>query len=103
VSGAKQQVDWVRVQTEFETLVANEETRGEEEAMPFNSVVGSATDELETRLSKARIYAQRLGTTTASSPDGHIFINGKYHVANDVCCLQPDLRSYIQPWEIRIF
>lgn len=86
MSSAKEQVDWPRVQAQFEALVANEETSGEEEAMSFESVLDSATDELEMRFSKARMYAQRLGTTAASSPDGHIFINGKYHVANDVCC-----------------
>ena len=86
MSGAKEQVNWLHVQAQFEALVANEETGGEEEAMSFESVLGSATDELETRFSKARMYAQRLGATAASSPDGHIFINGKHHVANDVCC-----------------
>jgi UDP-glucose:glycoprotein glucosyltransferase len=95
VSGAKEQVDWLRVQAQFEALLANEETSGEEEAMSFESVLGSPTDELETRFSKARMYAQRLGTTAASSPDGHIFINGKYHVANDVCCRAFVLRCYI--------
>ena len=74
------------MQAQFEALVANEDTIGEEEAMSFESVLGSATDEFETRFSKARMYALRLGTTAVSSPDGHIFINGKYHVVNDVCC-----------------
>ena len=96
-------MDWIRVQAEFEALVANEETSEEKEAMSFDSVVGDATEELDTRFSKARIYAQRLGTTAASSSDGHIFINGKYHVANDVCCCTLVLRWYIQLWEIRIF
>ncbi len=86
MSGAKAQVDWLLVQAQFEALVANEATRREEEAMSFDSVLGSATDELEASFLKARMYAQRLGTTVASSPDGHIFINGKYHVANDVRC-----------------
>jgi UDP-glucose:glycoprotein glucosyltransferase len=95
VSGAKEQVDWLRVQAQFEALVANEETSGEEKAMSFETVLGSATDELETWFSKARMYAQRLGTTAASSPDGHIFINGKYHVVNDVCCRAFVLRSHI--------
>ena len=83
---SRAQVDWHAVQTQFEELLASEETSGEEEVASFESVLGSATDELETKFSKARMYAQRLGTTAASSPDGHIFINGKYHVANDVCC-----------------
>jgi UDP-glucose:glycoprotein glucosyltransferase len=95
VSGAKEQVDWPLVQAQFEALVANEETSGEEEAMSFESVLDSVTDERETRFSKARMYAQRLGTTAASAPDGHIFINGKYHVANDVCCRAFVLGLYI--------
>jgi UDP-glucose:glycoprotein glucosyltransferase len=88
-------VNWLHVQAQFEELVANEETGGEEEAMSFESVLGNATDELETRFLKARMYAQRLGTTAASSPDGHIFINGKYHVANDVGCRAFVLRCCI--------
>jgi hypothetical protein len=95
VSSAKQQLDWLHVQAEFEALVANEEASGEEEAMSFGSVVSSTTDEFEMRLSKARIYAQRLDTTAASSPDGHIFINGKYHVANDVSCFALFFNCYI--------
>jgi len=95
VPDAKDQVDWRRVQAQFEALVVNEETSGEEEIMSFETVLGSAIDELETWFSKARMYAQRLGTTAASSPDGHIFINGKYHVANDVSCRAFVLRSYI--------
>jgi hypothetical protein len=55
------------------------------EVVPLDIVVGSATEELEAKFSKARAYAQRLGTTTASSPRGHIFINGKYYMADDVC------------------
>jgi hypothetical protein len=85
-AGAKEQVDWLHVQTQFEALVTNEESSGEEETVSFESVLGNATDQLETKLSKARLYVQRLGTTAASSLEGHIFINGKYHVANDVCC-----------------
>ena len=95
MSGAKEQLDWLRVQAQFEALVANEETSGEEEVMSFESVLGSATDELETWFSKARMYAQRLDMTAASSPNGHIFINGKCHVANDVCCRAFVLRCHI--------
>jgi UDP-glucose:glycoprotein glucosyltransferase len=95
VSGAKDEVDWLRVQAQFEALMMNEEISGEEEAMSFESVLGSTTDELEMRFSKAQIYTQRLGTTAASSPDGHIFINGKYHVVNDVCCRAFGLRCHI--------
>jgi UDP-glucose:glycoprotein glucosyltransferase len=98
VSGAKEQVNWLHVQAQFEALVASEETSGDEEAMSFERVLGSATEELETRFSKARMYAQRLGTTATSSPDGHIFINGKYHVVNDVCCRAFVLRCYILIW-----
>jgi UDP-glucose:glycoprotein glucosyltransferase len=79
-------MDWSNIQTEFEALVANEEIMDGGEVMTFDSVVSGTTDEVETKLSKARTYAQRLGTTVTSSPEGHIFINGKYHVADDVCC-----------------
>jgi UDP-glucose:glycoprotein glucosyltransferase len=79
-------MDWSHIQAEFEALVANDEIMDGGEVMTFESVVSGTTDEVETKLSKARTYAQRLGTTIASSPEGHIFINGKYHIADDVCC-----------------
>jgi UDP-glucose:glycoprotein glucosyltransferase len=78
-------MDWSHIQTEFEALVANEEITEGGEVMTFDSVVSGTTDEVETKLSKARTYAQRLDTTVTSSPEGHIFINGKYYVADDVC------------------
>ena len=73
VSSAKQQLDWLHVQAEFEALVANEEASGEEEAMSLDSVVSSITVEFETRLSRPSIYAQRLNTTAASSPRWPLF------------------------------
>lgn len=89
-------MDWPRVQTEFETLVANEETKEEAETIRFDSVVYGTTDELEMKFSKARSYAQRLDTTIASSSDGHIFINGRYYIADDVCCHALVLRCRIK-------
>jgi hypothetical protein len=53
---------------QFEALVANEETKEGREATPFDNVVGSATDELETKFSKARTYARRLGATLPHRP-----------------------------------
>ena len=79
-------MDWSHIRTEFEALVQNGEIMDGGEVMNFDSVITGTTDEVETKLSKARTYAQRLGTTVTSSPEGHIFINGKYHVVNDVCC-----------------
>jgi UDP-glucose:glycoprotein glucosyltransferase len=86
LDGPKKQLDLSHVQKEFEALVASEEIKQGRQATSFDDVVGSAPDELETKLSKARKYAERLGTTSASSPDGHIFINGKYYVLNGVRC-----------------
>lgn len=90
------------MQTEFEALVASEEMIDGGDAMPFESVVSSTTDGVETTLSKAREYAQRLGTTSSSSPEGHIFINGKYYVIDDVCCHALVLICDTEPCGVRI-
>jgi len=84
LDGPTKQLDWSHVQKEFEALLASEETKQGGQATTFDDVIGSASDELETKLSKAQMYAERLGTTVASSPDGHIFINGKYYVVDGV-------------------
>jgi UDP-glucose:glycoprotein glucosyltransferase len=98
LGGPKQQVDWSQVQTEFEAFASNEEVMDGGEAMLFENVVGGATNNVDAKLSKARMYAQRLGTTIASSSEGHVFVNGKYHVADDVCChtlvLECDTKLY---------
>ena len=73
---------------EFEAFASNEEVMDGGEAILFENVVGvvgGATDNVDAKLSKARMYARRLGTTIASSSEGHVFVNGKYHVADDVC------------------
>ena len=90
-------MDWSHVQAEFKTLLANEETKEGGEVVPFDIVVGSATEELEARFTKARAYARRLGTTITSSPRGHIFINGKYYASDDVSysTLAPNLNITI--------
>ena len=98
----KQQLDWSHIQTEFEALVANEGIMDGGEAMPFENVLGSTTDDVETKLLKARTYAERLGTTSTSSPDGHAFINGKYHVLDDVCCHALILRCNTKPCGTRV-
>jgi len=59
--------------------------KGEGEAMSFEALVGGTSEDFEARISKARAYAQRLGTDAASSPNGHTFINGKYYALDDVC------------------
>ncbi len=53
--------------------------------MSFDALVGGTSEDLEARISKARAYAQRLGTDAASSLNGHTFINGKYSALDDVC------------------
>lgn len=102
LGGTKQQLDWSQIQTEFEALVANEGIMDGGGAIPFENVLGSATDDVETKLLKARTYVERLGTTTASSPEGHVFINGKYHVLDDVCCHALILRCNTKPYGTRI-
>ena len=78
------ELDWSHVQAQFEALTASEEIN-EGEAMSFDALVGGTSEILEARISKARAYAQRLGTDVASSSTGHTFINGKYFALDDVC------------------
>jgi hypothetical protein len=90
LASSKQEVDWSRVQEEYDALLENE-AKEEGEVVRFDSVVGSATEELEAKFSKARAYARRLGTTIASSPSGHTFINGKYYSLNNVSSTTLDI------------
>ncbi|KAI9511020.1 UDP-glucose:glycoprotein glucosyltransferase-domain-containing protein [Russula earlei] len=84
-SSARQSNQWIGFTFKHcsKELVDNEETKQGGRAAAFDDVIGSASDELEVRFTKARKYAKRLDTTVASSPDGHIFINGKYYVADE--------------------
>jgi len=79
------ELDWSHVQAQFEALAGSEYMKGEGEAMSFEALVGGTSEDFEARISKARAYAQRLGTDAASSPNGHTFINGKYYALDDVC------------------
>jgi len=102
LGGTKQQLDWSHIQTEFEALVANEGITDGGEAMPFKNILGNATDDVETKLLKARTYAERLSTTTTSSPEGHVIINGKYYVLDDVCCYALVLRCNTKSYGTRV-
>jgi hypothetical protein len=84
LQGEKEELDWSHVQAQFEALAASEEIQEGSEPMSFDVLVSSSSEVFEDRISKARAYAQRLGTDNASSPKGHIFINGKYYVIDDV-------------------
>ena len=81
--GKELELDWSHVQAQFEALAASEEI-AEGEAMSFDALIGGTSEVFEARTRKARAYAQRLGTDTASSPNGHTFINGKYYALDDV-------------------
>lgn len=53
--------------------------------MTVDTRASTSFEDFEARISKARAYAQRLGTDTASSPNSYIFINGKHYAPDDVC------------------
>jgi hypothetical protein len=55
------------------------------EPISFDTLTSGSSEIFEERISKARAYARRLGTDNASSPRGHLLINGKYYVIDDVC------------------
>ena len=81
--GSELELDWPHVQAQFEAFAASEEIK-EGDAMSFDSLAGDASEVFEAKISKARAYAQRLGTDATSSPNGHTFINGKHYVLDDV-------------------
>ncbi|KAF8268079.1 UDP-glucose:Glycoprotein glucosyltransferase-domain-containing protein [Lactarius quietus] len=85
LQGEREELDWSHVQAQFEALAVSDEIKvGEGEPMSFDAVIGGTSEVFEVRINKARAYAHRLGTDTASSPNGHIFINGKYFALEDV-------------------
>ena len=53
------------------------------QAKTFESVINDS-EESDAKIAKARAYAQRLGTTSASAPQGHAFLNGKHYELDDV-------------------
>jgi UDP-glucose:glycoprotein glucosyltransferase len=85
LQGEKEELDWSHVQAQFEALAASEEIQEGGEPMSFDALTSGSSEVFEERISKARAYARRLGIDNASSPKGHLFINGKYYVIDDVC------------------
>ena len=63
--------------------LSTEEIQEGSEPMSFDVLVSGSSEVFEEKISKARAYAQWLGTDNASSFTGHIFISGKYYVIND--------------------
>jgi hypothetical protein len=85
LQGEKDELGWSDVQAQFEALVSSEEIHEGGEPISFHTLTSETSEVFEERISKARAYARRLGTDNASSPRGHLFINGKYYVIDDVC------------------
>jgi hypothetical protein len=77
-------LDWSNVRAQFEALTSSEEIQEGGEPISFDALVSGSSEVFEERISKARAYARRLGTDNASSHKGHLFINGKYYVIDDV-------------------
>jgi hypothetical protein len=71
-------LDWSNVLAQFEALVSSEEIQEGSKAISFDTLTSGSSEVFEERISKARAYSRRLGTDNASSPNGHLFINGKY-------------------------
>ena len=79
------------VQSQFEALAASKEIQDGSEPMSSDALVSGSSEVFK------RVSARRAHTLTdwdnASSPKGHIFINGKYYVIDDV--RSPTLYAYV--------
>jgi UDP-glucose:glycoprotein glucosyltransferase len=84
LQGEKDELDWSNIQAQFETLVSSEEIQEGGEPMSFDALGNGSSEVFEERINKARAYARRPGTDSASSLNGRLFINGKYYVIDDV-------------------
>lgn len=58
----------------------------DKESLPFDQVVGSGV--LSERLDKVAAYQSRLLVTKDESPQGHMFINGRYFAFSAVSLLE---------------
>ncbi|KAI0063832.1 hypothetical protein BV25DRAFT_1801498 [Artomyces pyxidatus] len=77
------EVDMSIVEAQFESLVSFAEPKEDGYKADFESVVAGVADGSEQWIEKARAYAQRLGTSSTSAPNGHAFLNGQYYVLDD--------------------
>lgn len=81
-------VDMSVVQSELQSLQYRDSPEEGESEVDVQSLLnleeGLAVDE---RLSKARDYATRLDSTLASSLTGHVFVNGKHFLLDDVSAM----------------
>ncbi|THH10819.1 hypothetical protein EW146_g8252 [Bondarzewia mesenterica] len=77
-------VNWELVRSEFQDLIKVEDPKEGGVTMDFDTVTGNTIEELQSKVSSARAYAKRLGATMSSSPQGHVFFNGKHYDLDDV-------------------
>ena len=68
---------------EFDALTASQAPRDRDAPTDFDTIV-HGTSESSVNLGNVRAYAERLGTTLASAPRGHTFLNGKHFDMDDV-------------------
>ncbi|KAI0948225.1 hypothetical protein AcW1_009797 [Taiwanofungus camphoratus] len=79
----KPTVDWALVRSGFRSLVTTSGPLGEGVTTNLDSILGGLDRQSGAQLAKVRDYAVRLGTTLASAPQGHAFVNGKYFDLDD--------------------
>ena len=82
-------VNWDLARSEFTEILA--EFRNSEEApedfpayVEFDSILVGVTGDYDDAIEKAEKYAKRLNLDLASSPHGHVFVNGKHFNLDDV-------------------
>ncbi|KAN0126165.1 glycosyltransferase family 24 protein [Lactarius tabidus] len=98
-------LDWSNVLAQFEALVSSEEIQEGSKAISFDTLTSGSSEVFEERISKARAYSRRLGTDNASSPNGHLFINGKYCAidGNFSISLKADVGQALQYFQERAY
>lgn len=79
-------VNWLAVSTSYNALIAAELEADPEAPKPdLNSILEGDDADAQPLFDKIAAYTERLDTTSATSPLGHAFFNGKHLDMGDVC------------------
>ena len=79
-------VNWHAVASSYNALIAPELEDDPEATKPnLKSILEGDDVDAQVPLDRLEAYAERLDATSATSPMGHAFFNGKHFNMNDVC------------------
>ena len=79
-------VNWLAVSTSYNALIAAELKEDPEAPRPdLKSILEADHADAQPSFDRITAYTERLDATSATSPQGHAFFNGKHLNMNDVC------------------